>query len=378
MDSDTEEGRGPAGRRVVIIVQQESLRERPRVYKITKVLRGLGIPFEIWKFGEGNDPKIVDIPVRNLASSRVKSWPSSLRYLYWMTLVARNAFRERSRASFYAIGFDSAAPVAACVWNGAPLLFDNIDNVSLSYRWPFGLKHVFAALERWVARRARTHVVPSVYRWKSQDPNLHVVANTPSREVVGEASAIASAGGFEPRAPLTLYLNGWLSGTRGIATLCEAIALLEQQGRDVRVLVAGRPACGDAQRLLAMKQVENLGMLTNAEALATYRRAHLAFTYYDPAVAINRVAESQKWTDCWAMGTPFVVNNGVLPVEPYKAAGGCFVLNYFDAPGLASLVARLADDPAQLERARANLASMDFRYWDDEMRRVARHWLALS
>jgi glycosyltransferase involved in cell wall biosynthesis len=174
---------------------------------------------------------------------------------------------------------------------------------------------------------------------------------------------------------MSIYINGWLSATRGIRTLLEAVSLIKQAGLPIKVIVAGRVACDDAERLVRLKCVENLGMLTNEEALAIYYRSHVAYTYYDPSVSINRLAESQKWTDCWATGTPFICNAEVETVSPYVRASACFTAPYLDSLALAKLVQELIREPVRLETARVGLSSMAFKYWDDEMRKVIADWL---
>lgn len=363
-------------KRIVIVVQQESLRERPRIHKLARVLAGMEASFEIWKFGDSDGDSCDGIAFRNLLSSKWLKRPAPVRYLAWMIQVYIAAWHCRREARFFAVGFDSAAPIACLPLLRPAFIFDNIDNVSMSYRWPTAIRAIFRFLEGWVARRAQIHVNPSRGRWSAEDDNLRIVANTPSREMLTEAATLARARDYGRGHELTLYLNGWLSSTRGIRTLVRALAAVRHRGRIVRVLVAGRASCEDARDLLAMEGVEHLGMLTNAEALATYYRSDLAFIYYDPEIEINRLAESQKWTDCWATGTPFVSNLEVQTLAPYLERSACFALAYDDVDGLAGLLESLADDPTLLKRVRDELARMDFKFWDDEMRLVMRDWLA--
>jgi hypothetical protein len=112
--------------------------------------------------------------------------------------------------------------------------------------------------------------------------------------------------------------------------------------------------------------------------LANYYRSDLAFIYYDPAIEINRLAESQKWTDCWATGTAFVSNSEVVTLKPYIVRGACFHLRYDDDEGLAGLITSLILSRAEVQRNRAALARMDFRYWDEEMQSVIREWIDIS
>ena len=360
---------------MVIIVQQESLRERPRIHKLTKVLEGLGLPFEVWKF-RGQHSEQSEAPfIRNLMTWPRRKLSPALRYLAWMSRVLVAAWTHRRNRHFFAVGFDSALPIALLPSGNRGFVFDNLDNISLSYRWPSWLRPVVRWLELWVARRSRVHVIPSRQRWQGASDNLRVVTNTPSATVLTESRELARKRGYSRGSTMSVYINGWLSATRGIRTLLEAIPIIEQAGLPLRIIVAGRVGCDDAERLVRLKCVENLGMLTNEEALATYYRCHLAYTYYDPSVAINRIAESQKWTDCWATGTPFICNSEVETVIPYVRAGACFTAPYADPLALAKLLGELIREPARLEAARTGISNMAFKFWDEEMRKVIEDWL---
>jgi glycosyltransferase involved in cell wall biosynthesis len=295
-----------------------------------------------------------------------------------MFTVFITARRYRHETLFFAVGFDSAAPITVLTIQRPALIFDNIDNISLSHRWPYGFSSIFRALESWVAWRAQIHVVPSRARWNRADRNLRIVANTPSRKALSGAKAIAEQRRYRRGPDLTVYLNGWLQETRGIQTLIRALGTLRQRRLRVKVLVAGRPSCESANQLLAMECTENLGMLTNAEALATYYRSDIAFIYYDPSIAINRIAESQKWTDCWATNTAFITNQEVKTLDEYVRQGACLTLPYDDSAGLGSLLESLSHDRSPLERVRGNLRKMEFRFWDEEMKNVIDEWSELN
>jgi glycosyltransferase involved in cell wall biosynthesis len=362
----------------IIVVQQESLRERPRVHKLATVLSKLGIGVEIWKFGAAGESSELEFPVRNLIGPGWRHRPPLLRYIAWMSGVLWRALWRRRGASIFAIGFDSAFPLSALPHARRWLVFDNLDNVSLNYRAPRLVASILLRLERWTASRSKLHVVPSKARWTGQESNLRIVANTPSRDAIGAASAIAQQRKYARSLPLTVYVNGWLSPTRGIRTLLSAVHVLRSKPAAIRILVAGRPASPESQELISLDCTEYLGLLTNAEALAVYYRSHLAFTYYDPSIAINRVAESQKWTDCWATGTPFIGNSEIRTLQPFIERGACFSLPYSDVDALARLLADIASNPSRLVEPLRRLQAMHFRFWDDEMEVVARDWLSLS
>jgi glycosyltransferase involved in cell wall biosynthesis len=365
--------------KVIIVVQQETLRERPRIHKLGRILQGLGQEFEIWKFGPAGESAAEGMCVHNLLSGSWRQRPAVLRYLAWMLMVFKSALLTSGARHFVAVGFDSAFPLAVLPSGSRSYIFDNIDNVSMSYRWPIGLKSVFRFLERRVAHRAAVHINPSKVRWPYDDPNLQVVVNTPSWAALEAAKHIADQLAYQRGSgTFTIYLNGWLSATRGLRTLIEALKKLMDRNIDVKVVAAGRAACPDAVELLALANVEHLGMLTNDEALAVYFRTDLAFIYYDPALEINRLAESQKWTDCWSTGTAFVSNSEVLTLSKFREAEACFALQYADSEALATLIETLATNPGSTSTIVHRLQGMKFQYWDDQVRDILLRWVTES
>jgi glycosyltransferase involved in cell wall biosynthesis len=362
--------------KIIIIAQQETLRERPRIHKQARILQSLGQPFEIWKVGEKEESSADGLPVRNLMTNQWRKRSALLRYAIWMLAVFVQVLREQGKVGFIAVGFDSSFPLSWFPFRMRPFMLDNVDNIAMSYRMPNFMKVFFTWLERWVAFRAIIHCNPSRDRWTQGGKNLRVIVNTPARAAVNEAKRIAQERRYErDDSTFTLYVNGWLSPTRGLGTLVRALERLRDRGIAINIVVAGRPACPDAEELLKWPRVQNMGMLKNDEALAVYFKCHLAYVYYDPSIEINRLAESQKWTDCWATETPFVSNSEILTLDRFTKANACYTLGYEDDAGLADLIERLQANPASTRETAARLAAMDFKFWDDEMRNIVLEWI---
>jgi hypothetical protein len=159
---------------------------------------------------------------------------------------------------------------------------------------------------------------------------------------IDTARKLALQQGYKRGSQLTVYVNGLLTQTRGLRTLVKAIQRCDPG--TVQVLVAGEPSCHDAEELIGLSEVEYLGQLTKEEALAVYYRAHLVFTFYDPAVEINRVAEPNKWGDCIATGTPFITNCEVQTAQSFIVEGRCLAVPYDDDKGLAQVMTDLSRD----------------------------------
>lgn len=298
-----------------------------------------------------------------------------LTAMYWMIWVFLYSLRLRhqSECIFFCIGLDAALPVfAASTINGRiRFVFDNADNASKSYQWPCGLGHVVSLFERWVANAAEVHIVPARHRWSEASRNLVVIPNRPLKRDVSYAEEIRHSWGFQlPRDRIALYVNGWLTQGRGIATLVDALKRLRLEGVPVHVIVAGRAVCKSARRLIAMEECEYRGVISHVDALALYTRAHFAFTYYDPALPINRAAEPNKWGDCLAMKVPFLANREIETVDSWLKRGVCAVFDYHDGAGLAQFLTEECREFSKWRSMREAMRVQPTEFWDAEMGKV--------
>lgn len=335
------------------------------VAKIAPILRELPTQREWWGWqrergtitpAEGFDAKTL-FRGGGFQNLRLIGW-----YAGWMTAVFAKAVRAPDDLYFCA-GFDTGFPMAvASLLRGRRFIWANMDNISLSHRWPTPVRAAFTALEKFVAKRALLHVVPGPSRWPTRDANLAYLPNTPSSKSLNQAREIARAKGYARGDRFTLYVNGWLPATRGVATLVRALKRIPPGELDV--VVAGEAVVPEARELVALPGVRYLGRISTEESLALYWSAHATLTYYDPAIAINRVAEPNKWGDCIATNTPFIVNSEVRTAEPFVRAGACFALPYHDDAALAALLRELARDRARIEQVRQNLHKFDAPAWD--------------
>lgn len=362
-------------RGAIVISSIPTIDAEPYTAKLHEILRDGGIPHEFWGWdrgqgGGGAHPCgatrcTTKIVLRGSARSKLAL---VIGYLRWMHRLFWHALRVPGDSLFFCNRFDTALPVAAAsVIRRRTFLFANRDNITLSYRWPASVKYALSVLERFVVRRAALHIVPSAARWPWGGHNLRVIPNTPSEAMLAKARAIAAGLPEIARAgELVLYVNGWLTETRGLPTLYEAVRSIRDE--NLVVLVAGKPACRAAAEMLRLRNVRYLGHLPTAEALAWYHRADLVFTYYDPAIAINRLAEPNKWGDCIATGTPFIVNSEVESALPFLRADACFARPYRDVDGLASLLSDLARERTLLLTVRDNLSRFRVEPWDTAIR----------
>ena len=83
-----------------------------------------------------------------------------------------------------------------------------------------------------------------------------------------------------------------------------------------------------AERMLKFNNVIYLGELAQYKALAYYKLCHFVFTYYDPKVPINRLAEANKWGDALQYSTPVIVNSEVITAQYLRDANAAISTNY--------------------------------------------------
>lgn len=356
---------------MVIVCRIESVDHRARVSKLLKVLLSQGAEVVLWKLRSSSTelPPVPEIPITH---ARRGALGKVVEYLIWMVNLYLYARQAPSADCYWCVGLDSAIPIAvARVAHRQRMVFDHADNLSKSYFLPPVAKRLIEQLERWVAREAQIHLVPSEVRWPAPDRNRRVVPNLPSRLTVQEAVRIAEERGYQRPRLLTVYVNGWLTATRGLAVLSDAMVILQRRGTPLRVLVAGGIGGPEANGLIEDVRTEYFGTVSNAEALALYFRASIVFTYYDPRIEINRLAEPNKWGDCIATHTPFICNEEIATARNYTIQGCCVSLPYNDSAGLARVLEELAVSPSSLDKLNRAVASVPVQLWDDHIVAVA-------
>ena len=343
--------------RITIVSSVSDLLDCPDVAKCIAAAHRAGVTVSAWLWSRNNcAPRVPsDVSATIMLSGGGEHNRRLLTmYVRWMSKIFWRALREKPGATFVCHRFESALPIAiASLFRRSVYLFYNTDNVSTSYRWPRMIKSVLMAAERLTARRAILHVVPGRSRWPYPDANLRIIPNSPSQATIDAARKLRLLRDYKLSSRLTLYVNGWLVETRGLRTLTRAIECC--QAGTVQLLVAGKIGCEDAKKLIALPCAEYLGELTAEESLATYYRAHLAFTFYDPQIEINRIAEPNKWGDCVVTGTPFITNTEVQTAKSYLENEQCLAVAYSDHESLARLLSDLSSHPEQWRKLKQSI-----------------------
>lgn len=359
---------------VIVVAPAKGPEERVRLRKLVQLLQEMGHPVEFWGWergGEQTEPhpnltlKILHRGGGYGGKAMLLHYPRWMAKLWWNFL-----FNTKGRP-LYCLSFDTA--VSAAFAFRKKFIFDEADNFSMLSNWPGWMRKIFEICENIAAKKSKIHLLPSKFRTKKVRSNDRFLPNMPTRSAVDQAKAMASERGYAPGDVLTVLVTGRLVADRGIAPILEAYRRLGPE--KLHLLVAGRTFATESEDLIKEPGVEYLGVVTNEEALALNYRAHLTLTYYDPAIEINRVAEPNKWGDCLATNTPFLVNSEVVTAKEYIDAGACVHVPYNDVDALVALLTRLAENPAELQAVKNRLASFSASAWDDGMRKIIAEWL---
>lgn len=363
--------------KIVIVAGVSSLGRRTRLAKFARVYGEEGLAVEHWAWLRTPDevafiaddlpevPRAILIEGGGYANRRLMGW-----YLRWIVVVFVRLLKNRP-THVHALGLESALP-AAVLRRFRPqmtLIYDDADRFSLCRPLSPRVAAVVAAVERWVSKQASVHVIPGLGRYPDGLPctNTVTLRNFPSRDVLQAAGQLKPNGARTDS--LLVYVNGWLGAERGSAMLVQTARILSTD-ESVVFVVAGRLTGSDAEELVRLPNVDYRGVLTNADSLALYMVADLVVTFYDPAIPINRWAEANKWGDCVATGTPFVVNSEVITASSFVDSGAAFAVGFGDAAALASLLGSLARDQEAVLRAKTAMNGWrnEMSYFDDEIR----------
>jgi hypothetical protein len=270
-------------------------------------------------------------------------------YIVWALFLGRRFLRRR-HTTVYALGLETAFPLASLrflhLTSIELLIFDDADRFSLLARVR-ALQAPLQRIERWTQRHVDVHMIPGRGRYPD---GLHarVTAEVPNMPSSATVAGALRRGTVLPRrleqSELRVLLSGWISDSRGLRMTIAAASLVASR---IELYAAGR--CSDSDRdALAAAGAIYLGELPQIDALAICREVDVVLTLYDPTTPINRFAESNKWGDCIAMTTPFIVNSEVETARHYVSRGCAWAVPFGDASALAGLLDRLASHPCLL------------------------------
>jgi len=348
---------------------------QPYMAKLEEVLQQLNVDYQFncWLRKSTSQAKLDD-----QASSRVKSlyyngYEGSkwlvLHYLVWMLKIFFYTLTQFPKDNIAFVSrIDSALPfyLAAKLRNLQYVFLDR-DCMHLSYKWPAPLKRLIKYIETKVAAAALKHVIPGQSRNFTHKDNVVIIPNSPHSITLQKAQAIAST--LRRDDALTVYINGWLKPTRGIGFIAEAVEKLSQNA-NIKFIVAGEVASPEGQRLISLSNVNYLGNLDNAQALAYYYISDIILAFYDPSLEINRKAEPNKWFDCLMLNKLFITNSEIETAQIWLEKECCLGIEYNDSDALVTKLQYFAANRHELEKMVNKVAKFTIEPWDTAMREL--------
>ena len=362
---------------IYVMAPGSAIRKRTRLAKMIPVFLSEGhrVKFVGWERSKGEREQFAWGDERVTEESILKgggyvSKAARAMYPLWMLAVFFKVLFLGRNKLLFCLGWETAFPaLLASFLTGSRIVFDDADRFSMIIRLP-GLAHRFlTSLERWTSYRVLVHLVPGFTRYEWRHPRMMLLRNTPTTHDFARAREL---GRERVEGDFVLYVNGWIGETRGASVFLELMKRLRQEKPGIKMIAAGWTDCDAGRELFAMPNVTFYGELPPDEALALYYVSDVVLTYYDPAVPINRKAESNKWGDCIFLGKPFIANSEVETAKVLFDNGFGFGVPYHDVDGLVGLVEELASASAQevvVSPGREQIRA-EYLPFDDVIRRI--------
>ena len=304
---------------VVVVSPTSSITGRTRLYKVCRILadRGVGVTHLGWHRSEVDSieesPEIILDKKRILLSGGgYGGAKNKILYVLWMIKVFCALLFMR-RSCIWALGLETALPVMlASLIRGHRFVFDDADRFLLIFKFPSFLYKMFKFFEVATSRSSVLHIVPSVERYDYISDKFFQLYNLPDAASLERAKNVPLDRDLldSVRGKVVVYVNGWLSNTRGaefVKDFCENIISYRLQDQ-VFLIFAGKYDSDVFRSCLSFPFVRDFGEVEYERALSLYRVSDFVVTLYDPALEINRYAISNKWGDALYFGVRPVVN----------------------------------------------------------------------
>lgn len=357
-------------KKLYIIASFGSLSARTRMYKICNFLKNryhytfYHIAWE--RIPDETEEKLFSFPIEKkviLSGGGYKSIKSRAMYILWMIkLFFFCLFRIENGSKIWALSFESAFPaVVANLFNKKfEIYFDDADRFSMSFKFPKPVVKIIEILEKYTSRNVTLHIIPGIERYDYPSNRFFILKNFPSEIEIEKAKLI-----YEEKkntyitSQLVLNVNGYMRDTRGLEQVCR---LAERYPEKLALIVAGKIDNKYEKRLLDNKNVQYLGIVSNAEALASYYASDLVVTYFAPEIFINNFAESNKWGDAIKTGIGILVNSEVITAKEYIDEGVAIANHFHDYDALYRNIEELLQNPNKILLLKEKIAIISDRY----------------
>lgn len=328
--------------KLYVVAPVSALSKRLRLYKLASyinetypscVIKHIG-----WERGKGesSENRLEHVNIEKDIILRGGGYGSRVvkpMYVLWILRVFIKALSIPKYSKVWALGFESAFPLLlVSKFKKFEIYFDDADRFSLLFEFSKPMKTIIQQFEVLTSRNVYKHLVPSLSRYDFTSHNLTVLRNIPSKKELSIAKKIYE-NKIWPTARVVIYINGWLGATRGLATALRLSEAFDKE--ELIIILAGRIGSDEAELLRKRSNVFYLGNVNNAEALAPYYASDFVFTYYDPSIEINQLAESNKWGDAKCTGCRVIINK---EVKTFEAGPNDIVCPYSDTDQLIHLI----------------------------------------
>ena len=348
---------------VTIVAPLPSISKRVRLFKITKFLYHIGVKnfnHIAWERITGeSEEKDLDFKISKkiiLKGGGYGGRKVRLMYLLWMIKVFFKGFSIQKNEIVWALGFESAFPLLlSSKIKGFNIYFDDADRFSMIYNLPIPFSTILIFFEKVTSRNVYRHIIPVKERYNFESPNFFLLSNTPSMIELNLANNIYEQEKWI-KGRVVININGWLGHGRGMSTAFKLHNELKNE--KVAFILAGKLDCNEAENLAKQENVQYLGKVTNAKALASYLASDFVFTYYDPKMPINKYAASNKWGDAIFTKTGIIVNKEVETAKHLMSNGVAISFTYDDYKGLAGCIKEMCNDSSHMNEMKNKINTL--------------------
>lgn len=354
-----------------IVAPLPSISKRTRLTKI----RECGSHFtkiEFFGWQRADDEVLEKDDCIILKGGGYSSKKARMMYMIWMLKVFYTALFFKKNDIVWALGFETAFPaILASKFKGFKVVYDDADRFSSLFNFPNFVKNILICLERYSSKNCFKHIIPGVERYEFSSNNFFILKNTPTSEDIEKARGLI----LDPKVltklenfSLVIYVNGWLGDGRGLKIINQISRKLPQIG----FLLAGRIDSKFANEMLGFDNVVYLGELPQFQALAYYNVSDFVFTYYDPIVPINKMAEANKWGDALQFSVPVIVNSEVITADYLRESGSCISVAYNDIDGLEKALISLLDNFENYQNMKHSIKHLQERFptFDIQLKKI--------
>lgn len=351
----------------VIIAPLSSLSRRTRLFKLAKFLnkKKYKLSHVGWERIKGESAETeLDFDIKKeiiLKGGGYGGNKVKLLYFLWMFKVFLYSFSVKKHDIVWALGFESSFPLLlASKIKGFKVYFDDADRFSMLFNFPKIITTIVQFFEKVTSRNVYKHIIPVRERYNFYSNKFQLLQNNPSKSEVVNSRDIFNKREWLKK-DIIININGWLGNDRGMSVAIQLLKKLEKYD-NIGFILAGKLDCEDAIELSKRREVQYLGEVNNATALASYWASDFVFTYYNPQNPINRFAASNKWGDALMTETVIIVNKEVETAQIFRDNNCAISFNYNDINSLVNEIEKIINNKDQIKKLKLNIVNLSTKF----------------